>query len=189
MDRSPVLMGHSMGGALVQRHLRKNGGLPAAVLVASWPSRSTLRPTVQLFRRHPREVMRALVTLSAAPAIGSTALVKDLFLTDGALIAPEELRSRLGPESLLVVFQHIPPFWHPPLRTRTPLLWLGGTRDLVTAEPIHRASAADYGADYIAVEGGNHDLMWERSSPQTAWSIHQWLVSHGAVDRGWTVEL
>lgn len=173
----PVLMGHSMGGALVQRHLKRNDDLPAAVLVASWPSRSTLPPTIRVLKRHPWNALRAFATLSEAPAVRTPRLVRDLFISEGALISPEELLARLGPESLLIVFQHMPPFWRPPVRLKTPLLWLGGTRDNLNDESFHRSSAADYGADYIAVEGANHHLMWEKSSPQTAEAIHHWLAA------------
>ncbi|MEM7098408.1 MAG: alpha/beta fold hydrolase [Pseudomonadota bacterium] len=48
----PVLMGHSMGGALTQRYLKKvRDDLPAAVLVASWPSHSTFASGLVDFMR------------------------------------------------------------------------------------------------------------------------------------------
>lgn len=179
MSVLPIVMGHSMGGALVQRYLTFSGDLPAGVLVSSWPSRSTLLSTLSLFRRHPREAARTVATLSPDHGVRTSELVGKFFLSEGALITPEELLSRLCPESFLVALQHQPPFWRPRLRTQTPLLWLGGTHDYLNAEPLHEASAADFGADYFPVEGANHDIMWERSSAETAEAIHHWLAGRG----------
>ncbi len=179
MPRAPVLMGHSMGGALAQWHLRRGGDVPAAVLVASWASRSNLRSLFDACFRIPLSVLLSFATFSAAPAVRSPRVAAEFFLTEGALLSPEEFHARLCPESLFVILQYMPPFWRPPLGTGTPILWLAGSRDAVTYEPIHRASASDYGADYIMVDGAGHDLMLERSSSGTAEAVHRWLMDRG----------
>lgn len=43
LEQAPVLIGHSMGGALVQWYLRYAGDLPAMVFVASWTSHDILK--------------------------------------------------------------------------------------------------------------------------------------------------
>ena len=43
LNKPPVLMGHSMGGALTQWYLKYLGDLPAAILVAPWSSHSIMR--------------------------------------------------------------------------------------------------------------------------------------------------
>ncbi len=176
MLRPPVLMGHSMGGALTQWHLKQDGTVPAAVLVASWASRSNLRSLFNACFRFPMSVLLSFATFSASPAVRTPRIATEFFLTEGALLSPEEFHARLCPESLFVILQYLPPFWKPPFPTKTPILWLAGSRDVVTDEPIHRASAADYGADYIMVDGAGHDLMLEKSSHRTAEAIHRWLV-------------
>lgn len=179
MSRPPVLMGHSMGGALIQWHLKRSDDIPAAVLVASWPSRSTMLSLFRVSRRYPLSALCSFMTLSAERVVETPRRVGELFITEGALVSPEELHARMCPDSLLIILQYQPPFWRPPLDTRTPILWLGGSHDAITYEQVHRASAADYGADYVMVEGAGHDLMLEKSSHQTAESIRQWLVSRG----------
>jgi pimeloyl-ACP methyl ester carboxylesterase len=176
MSRPPVLMGHSMGGALTQWHLKRSDDLPAAVLVASWPSRSTMLSLFRVCRRYPLSALRSFLTFSAQQVTATPRRVGELFITANALLSPPELHARLCPDSLLIVLQYQPPFWKPPLHTRTPILWLGGSKDVITYEPVHRASAVDYGADYLMVEKAGHDLMLEKNSRQTAESVHTWLA-------------
>ena len=53
LPHRPVLMGHSMGGALTQMYLKSSHDLPAAVLVASWPSHTMLPSIFRSVRRDP----------------------------------------------------------------------------------------------------------------------------------------
>jgi pimeloyl-ACP methyl ester carboxylesterase len=86
-----------------------------------------------------------------------------MFITEDALITPEELHARLGPESLWVLLPYNPLLWSPAKRTGTPMLWLAGDSDVLISEPEERRSAAHYGADYVVVDGAGHNLMTERS--------------------------
>ncbi len=178
MSRAPVVLGHSMGGALTQWYLRR-ADLPAAVLVASWPSRNMLPNLFHALLEVPVSLILGIATLSASPAVRTPRAAAELFLTEGSIIDPEEFHGLLSPESLIILFQHMPPFWRPNVETATPLLWLAGTDDVVTPERMHRASARDYGADYHTVPEGGHDLMLDRSYRTTAAKIHTWLVDQG----------
>jgi pimeloyl-ACP methyl ester carboxylesterase len=112
---------------------------------------------------------------SATPWIRSPRHAANLFITDGALITPEELHDRLGPESQIVVLQHNPPFWSPPEDVRTPLLWLTGEKDAVISVPWATRSAEFYQAAHIIVPEAGHNLMMEVSYRETARSIVEWL--------------
>lgn len=100
-------------------------------------------------------------------------------ITEGAIITPEELHARLGPESLWVLLQYNPLLWSPAKRTHTPMLWLAGGSDVLLTEPEERRSAAYYGAEYVVVDGAGHNLMMERSYRQTAETIRDWLIKKG----------
>jgi len=96
-------------------------------------------------------------------------------MTDGAIITPEELYDRLGPESQIVVLQHNPPFWAPPDDVRTPMLWLTGEKDAVISVQQATRSAEFYQADHIIVPEAGHNLMMEKSYRETAEKIRDWL--------------
>ena len=180
-ERPPVLMGHSMGGALTQWYLKYGRPLAAAVLVAPWPSRTTMTRTLgtNLLRLDPVGVLLYAATLSATPMVRNPRRAAACFITEGAIISPEELHARLGPESGWVLLQYQPPFWEParPETISFPLLWLAAGADAVLPERVERPSAAYYGADYVVVEGAGHDLMLERSYAETARTIHDWLAA------------
>jgi pimeloyl-ACP methyl ester carboxylesterase len=175
-----VLIGHSMGGALTQWHLKYGRPLPAAVLVASWSSHDMMTQTLgeAQWRLDPLGVMLCAATLSATPMVRSPRSAAACFITAGALVSPAELHARLGPESLLVLLQYTPPFWRPaaPETIGTPLLWLGASADAVIPEPVQRRAATYYRADYQLVEDAGHDLMLERSSAASARATHDWLA-------------
>jgi len=135
-EQPPVLMGHSMGGALTQWYLKYCGDLPAAVLVAPWVSHSTLQDgLLRILSVDPLVGLLTSLAWSAAPWVRSPERAARLLTTSGAVISPEELYDRLGPESSLVIFQHNPPFWTPPDDVRTPMLWLTGEKDVTISVP------------------------------------------------------
>ena len=175
-EQPPVLMGHSMGGALTQWYLKYVGDLPAAVLVAPWVSHSTLQ----------RWPAAHHVGRSAGGTVDFTGVERDALGAQsrasralahyaGAAISPEELHDRLGPESSLVVLQHNPPFWSPPDDIRTPLLWVTGEKDATISVPGATRSAEFYQATHIIVPDAGHNLMMEQSYWETARSIADWL--------------
>jgi pimeloyl-ACP methyl ester carboxylesterase len=175
----PVLMGHSMGGALTQWYLKHAGDLPAAVLVAPWTSHNMLWSVLKFVLLDPVGFLLSTLTLTTTPTVRNPRRAARMFITEGAIYYPKELHANLGPESLWVLLQYNPLLWSPVARTRTPLLWLAGGSDAVISEPEERRSAAHYGARCVVVEGEGHNLMMERSYRQTAETIHDWLIEQG----------
>jgi len=175
LAQPPVLMGHSMGGALTQWYLKYCGDLSAAVLVAPWLSHSTMLDGPKVMSNDPWLPLLSSLAWSATPWVRNPQRAAKLFITDGAIITPEELYDRLGPESQIVVLQHNPPFWAPPDDVRTPMLWLTGEKDAVISVQQATRSAEFYQADHIIVPEAGHNLMMEKSYRETAEKIRDWL--------------
>jgi pimeloyl-ACP methyl ester carboxylesterase len=176
LEQPPVLIGHSMGGALTQWYLKYVGDLPAAVLVAPWVSHSSVQDgTLRLMSVDPLVGLLTSLAWSATPWVRSPERAARLLITAGAVITPEELYDRLGPESSLVVMQHNPPFWTPPNDIRTPLLWLTGEKDATISVAGATRSAEFYQAEHFIVPDAGHNLMMEVSYWETARSIVEWL--------------
>jgi len=178
--RPPVLMGHSMGGALIQWYFKYvDDNLPAAVLVAPWVSHSMFKDGLwPLLRFDPLCAPLMMKTWDATPMArpGRGSAVRFLLEPDDE-VSLAELQPRLGPESLLVLYQHNPPFWYPPSAVKTPLLWIAGEKDPLLREAAERRSAQYYGADYFVAKNARHNVMMARNQAQTARFIHNWLKS------------
>jgi len=177
LSRPPVLMGHSMGGALTQWYLKYVGDLPAAVLVASWLSHDLSgHSPLHALMRDPWGFLLMARSGTATPLIRTARRAAEMFITAGALLSPEALHANLGPESRLVILQHHAPFWSPPPRVNAPLLWLAAEKDtLISAQGAARA-AAFYKATFVLVKDTGHDVMLEESSASTANTVHEWLT-------------
>lgn len=178
LERKPVLMGHSMGGALAQWYLKKVADdLPAAVLVASWHSHSTFGDgLIPLLKRDFWGAMMIFATLSGNPFVRSPKRAAQTLITEGALLTPEELHAKLGPETSLGLNQHNPPLWRPPRNIKTPLLWVTAGKDATITAKGARASAEFYGADFICIDDDGHNLMMERNYLDTITQIENWLA-------------
>lgn len=179
LPQRPVLMGHSMGGALIQWYLKYGAdNLPAAVLVAPWTSHNMQTPALlgRTARRDPLGVLLSFLTLEGTPLVRNPRRAAESLITPGALLSPEELSDRLGRESALVLLQYQPPFWRPAEHVRTPLLWLAGERDEVLPEAVERPSAAHYGADYLIIPEAGHNIMMERRYRGAAKAVDRWLA-------------
>jgi pimeloyl-ACP methyl ester carboxylesterase len=178
LPRKPILMGHSMGGALSQWYLRHIGDdLPAVVLVAPWTSHHVMLDSMPLFLKlDPIGSLLTSLKWNAGPLMRSPKTAAAALITAGATLSPEELHARLNSESALVTLQHNPPFWHPAENPKTPILLLAGEKDAVVPFEGLRHSAAYYKADFISVPEAGHNLMMEKSYKETAQKINDWLT-------------
>jgi pimeloyl-ACP methyl ester carboxylesterase len=176
--RKPVLMGHSMGGALTQWYLSRVGDhLPAAVLVAPWASHRTTDLANLWWKLDKVGLLLGLLTFSTWPYIRTPKVAAEKLISPRSIYTAEELHRRLSPESAWVMIQHNPPFWRPLERVETPMLWLAGEKDAVITVEHERRSAAHYGADFHVIPDAAHNIMMEFNYRETAELIHSWLVA------------
>jgi pimeloyl-ACP methyl ester carboxylesterase len=181
-SRKPVLMGHSMGGALTQWYLKYvDDDAPAAVLVASWAAKGNIPDNggAKFWQFDPLGVLLVALTGSAQFFIRTPKRAAALLISSQAIYTPEELHARLSPGSAWVMYQHNPPFWRPPKQVKTPLLWLAGEIDAVSKLENERKSAAHYQADFVVVPDAAHNIMMEHNYRKTAKAIHNWLNECG----------
>ena len=176
MPCKPVLMGHSMGGALTQWVLREQDDLAAAVLVAPWLAHSMLVPILHTIGRDPVGFALCTLNLTTTPLVRNPFRAAQMFIHEGAVLSPQELYERLGPESMWVLLQYNPPLWRPVPQLKTPLLWLAGEADTLISEKAEAKSARHYGAEYVCVPGAGHNVMMEQGWRETARLVHEWLA-------------
>ena len=181
LPRKPVLMGHSMGGALSQWYLKHVGDdLPAVVLVAPWLSHSSFSDVTvikNLFTDDLTGMLQMFYQFNANSWVRTPEKAAEKLLSKDAIIGPEEFQKKLNGESALVIFQHNPPFWQPAENVSSPMLILAGEKDAVVSLDGLRKSAAHYDAELFVVSGAAHNLMMEKSYRETAFAIDEWLTA------------
>ena len=178
LDAPPVLIGHSMGGALTQWYLKYVEQPRAAVFVASWVADSALKDGLTLLvGQDPAIVLGMMASWDSSFWVRTPQRAAEKFLGPRARVTPEELHARLDPESSLVLFQHNPPFWSPPSKVWIPSLWLAAEQDAVVSVAGLRRSARIFRGDFVLVPGAGHNLMLDYNYQETAKTIHDWLVS------------
>ncbi len=161
LPEPPVLVGHSMGGYVVQRYLTRRRA-PAAVLMAAVPPGGVLGTTLRVARRSPGAFLRANLTLSLEPIVRDRELATELLFRDTAVAAP--YLDRLQDESFTAYLGMFLP-----VRTRRvadPVLVLGGEADTIVPPRAVAATARAYRTEPVLFPGMAHDMMldpdWER---------------------------
>lgn len=174
----PVVIGHSMGGFVVQKYL-ESADAPAGVLIASAPQRGSLGFTLRLTRRHPWLITKGLITGNALLAVGTPELARESFFSAGA---PESdvvrHAARLNGESQRVVLDTML-FLPRPKRVTAPLLVLGAELDRsILPKEVH-ATARAYRTEAEIFPKMGHDMMLEPGWNAVADRVLSWLDSHG----------
>lgn len=178
LERKPVLLGHSMGGALTQHYLKHVADdLPAAVLVAPWPYTNYPWGPILFLRLDPVGALTGFFTLSAGVFMRSPQRAAAALLGPDPAVTPEWLHQRLNSESFIVMNQHMWPLWSAPSLLKTPTLLLAGEQDAVCPLTWEKRTAKRYGSDLIVIPGAGHNLMHEKSSADTVTKIDGWLTA------------
>jgi len=175
----PVMVGHSMGGLVVQKYLEENIA-PAAVLLASVPIGGVFRTTLRIARRHFLAFLKANLTWSLYPIIGKPKLAREAFFSVD--IPPDALNryfSLMQDESYLAFLDMMLFSLPNPEKVSTELLILGAEKDAIFYPDEIKATAAAYGKEPEIFKGMAHDMMLELRWEAVADRIIGWLNAKG----------
>jgi pimeloyl-ACP methyl ester carboxylesterase len=175
MDRAPVLIGHSMGGMVIQKYLESHQ-IPAAVLMASAPPKGLLASTLRIARRHPLIFLKVNLTQSLYPAVGTPDMCKEvLFSADMPKQQVDAYFTRLQDESYHA-YMDMMLFNLPKLkRVESPLLVLGAVNDKAISVYEVEATAQTYGVRAELFTDMAHNMMLEAGWQAVADRILSWL--------------
>ena len=176
LDRPPILVGHSMGGLVVQRYLEGRQDIPAAVLVAPVPLGGPWGATFTVARRHPIAFLKANLTWRLWPIVATPDLARDaLFAEDTPVGEVERHHARLQDESYLAYLDMLlVTRARPPLVTAPVLVVAAGADRLFSVRSLSKLAGA-YGTDPVVVPDAGHDMMLDRRWEQSADAIARWL--------------
>lgn len=179
LPQHPVLVGHSMGGFVVQKYL-ESAGAPAAVLMSSAPPRTWFIRSMRAGRHHPWLGMKSTMTRNALALYPTPALVREaLFSPRTPDVVVQKCFERLERESFRALntdmgFRNLVR----PHLVSTPLLVLDGEQVSWGPRVAHDiAKAYRTEAQYFPDMG--HDMMLEPGWQGVADRIQDWLRTRG----------
>lgn len=160
----PVLVGHSMGGAVVQKILYSfPENLRAAVLLASVPPRGMLQDFLRLYLSNIRDVIRMHLLNDSRTKVNF--VVNRFFPRDLPAGKREEYIKLLQPESLRVRRDYLRRIVPGPPGIQVPLLIIGSGNDPVISEKTTNGIGRYYGIEPVIFPHISHDMMldprWE----------------------------
>ncbi len=179
LPRPPVLIGHSMGGLVVQKYLETNQ-CPAAVLLASVPVMGIIKTTLRIAMRHPLPFLKANLTWSlypiiATPEMAAEALFSPTMPTEQLTRYCARLHDESYPAFLDMLLFNLPRSQ----RVESPLLVLGAANDTIFHPGEVRATAEAYHTEAEIFPDMAHDMMLEAGWRTVAVRIQDWLTQQG----------
>lgn len=175
-----LLVGHSRGAYVVQKHL-ETGTATGAVLLAPMPHFGVGPCMARLLRRMPGAVVRSHASFGALPIATTPAMARSLFFS--ARMSEEAVRrhqARLQGEAFLAYLDLLGLDACRPRRGAVPMLVLGAGADALFTPRETEAVAAAHGADLEFVPGMAHDMMLEPGWEGVVDRIAAWAQAVGA---------
>ena len=166
MKEDPIIIGHSMGGMILQKYMVK-GRCKKAVLMSSVPPQGVWMPSLRVLFNNPG----AVKYLFQANLLGVFKKYPQLMFHVNSKL--EEYQNMMCSESFRAYLQLLIPIY--PVKNGIPMLVMGGTADSLISVREFKQTATQYGAELALMEGGSHDLMLERDCQKYAVAIQKWL--------------
>ncbi len=175
---APILIGHSMGAAIVERIVAKRP-VRGAVLLAPLPPSGLLATAARLAADHPDYLLQMAmldplklsndVLYALEPFYFSENVARDLLREAGRHLQAESARALLD----LALRLH----WATPERDGRPLFVLGAQDDRICTVEDVRATAAHHGVPATIVPGLAHMMMLEPGWEAVAAAIEKWVAA------------
>jgi alpha-beta hydrolase superfamily lysophospholipase len=171
----PILIGHSMGGFIIQKYLEDHTA-PAAVLLSSPPPAGLLGTALRIARRHPLAFAKVNVTLSLVPVIATPRLAREAFFSQD--MPGEQLLiywRQMQDESYRALLDMVVLDRPHPENVTTPVLVLGAARDAMLTRREIEATARAYHTQAEIMPDVAHDSMLDPRWQSVAERILVWL--------------
>ena len=184
LPRPPVLIGHSMGGFVVQKYLEQFS-TPAAVLMCSVPPQGLMGSAVSLMFSKP-SMLSDLNTIMAGGQTSYESLRDALFAQDIDLEDLMRFYKLAQPESHRAIWDMML-FSLPRINAvlshieagRNHLLVLGAEFDHLVPVTAAEMTARTYEVESVIYPGMGHGLMLEKDWEKVAGGILAWLQTLG----------
>jgi pimeloyl-ACP methyl ester carboxylesterase len=178
----PILIGHSMGGFIIQHYLEDHD-VPAAVLLSSASPAGLLPTAIRTARRQPRAFAQVNLTLSLLPFIATPQLVGEAFFSNDL---PDELLveywKQTQDDSYMAFLDMVALDLPKRAKVKTPLLVLGAARDNMISPREIEATARAYNTQAEIIPDVAHNSMLELRWQSVAERILAWLNERQATD-------
>lgn len=175
LKSSPILIGHSMGGFIIQKYL-ENYEAHAVVLLASLPHSGILDLNLEFAACHPLLYFRMHIRRSLKVLLENKNYIRDSFFSE--TLDENKIKqyfNRMGDESYAAL-------WDMTIRdlprlkvVKNPILVLGAEDDwLVKPNQIEKTAEA-YNADCFIFQNMGHEMMLDTNWKAVAQKIIDWL--------------
>jgi pimeloyl-ACP methyl ester carboxylesterase len=176
----PILIGHSLGGFVVQKYLEQN---PAqlGVLLASIPPRGASRMLTHIMRSQPLDLLKSNLVFSLKPLFSTADKVRNsLFSASTPQAVVEACRSRLQDDVILGFLDYLFLDLVDPTKITSKMAVFGAEDDrMIDAVDVENTARA-YGQKAVIIPEIGHDLMldqnWERAAEAIASRIDLHLL-------------
>ncbi len=173
----PVVIGHSMGGFIVQKYLETHAA-PAGVLVASAPP-TGLSPSMvwRILRAMPLALLWSSLTLRTRPMMSTPERARfHLFSADLAADRLARYHASLSDESVFAVLDMVGLDRVRVKHITTPMLVLGAGADAVIPLDQFAATARAYDTEVVMIPDVAHRIQLEDNWQVAADAILAWLA-------------
>jgi pimeloyl-ACP methyl ester carboxylesterase len=172
---SPVLIGHSMGGYIIQKYL-ENHTAPAGVLLATVPATGIYQFALRVLLRSPWAFIKTHLFFDpwhvmATPKLAQASFFSPQMPSEEVLRHFRRLERASFRMELDMLFLGLP---HPK-KVTTPLLVLAAGNDRAFSVAEERATARAYNTRAEIFPEMAHDMMLERGWRKVADRILEWL--------------
>ena len=176
LDQPAVLVGHSMGGAVVQKYLERHDAA-GAVLMASVPPTGLGSAILRLMTADPALFAQISLMHGAGPDAMDLQTARRAVFSDSlddSLVAFYARRMQGESQRALMdmAFSDLP---LPPRMHKPPMLVIGAEDDALFSPAAVEATARTYGVEPCMIPGMAHAMMLEPGWERAAETLADWL--------------
>ena len=179
MPAPPVLIGHSMGGMVVQKYLENQAGIAGVVLMASVPPQGLLPTNLHMAMRHPFLFQQMALFSLLGPDYGTPEMMRRLLFSPDMPVAKlREYFDYVQAESQVVALDMmgLNPLRLNPRQLRIPILALGARNDVFVSPAMVEETARFYNnAEVRIFPNMAHAMMMELNWREPADYLLDWL--------------
>ena len=175
-DQPPIIVGHSMGGFLVQLYLQKKHPALKAVLIASVPPSGIWGASLRAAKAHPLRFLAVSLTWSFFPLFHSGKAFQDFFLSSRLDLKEAEAYFEKTHNESYPAYVQMLGLVRPKKRSlEVPMLVIGGGEDRAISVKNVENTAKFYGQEAVIYRQVAHDMMLDPDWQEVAQGILTWI--------------